>query len=184
MFSSSSYAESPLFAEFRRLEQEFDEFLTGWAPWTGGIRSLPAGTFPAINVGSNPDSLVVLDSFSDPGSFGTATRTISFGTALDDRDQNVWIRVAALDAATGSGSRDTFGIDNFELSYHASGMLAPIPLRMTRSGGNAILSWSNSAFALQAAPTARGTYTNVPGATNPYTNPITGIQKFFRLKAN
>lgn len=59
MFSSSSYAESPLFAEFRRLEQEFDEFLTGWTPWAGGIRSLPAGTFPAINVGSNPDSVIV-----------------------------------------------------------------------------------------------------------------------------
>ncbi len=59
MFSSSSYAESPLFAEFRRLEQEFDQFFTGWMPWTGGIRSLPAGTFPAINVGSNPDSVTV-----------------------------------------------------------------------------------------------------------------------------
>lgn len=59
MFSSPSYAESPLFAEFRRLEQEFDEFLTGWAPWTGGIRSLPAGTFPAVNVGSSPDSVTV-----------------------------------------------------------------------------------------------------------------------------
>lgn len=59
MFSSPSYAESPLFAEFRRIEQELDEFFTGWTPWTGGIRSLPAGTFPAINVGSNPDSVTV-----------------------------------------------------------------------------------------------------------------------------
>jgi HSP20 family protein len=59
MFSALSYSESPLFAEFRRLEQEFDELFGSWTPWTGGIRSLPAGTFPAINVGSNPDSVVV-----------------------------------------------------------------------------------------------------------------------------
>ena len=59
MFSSSSYAESPLFAEFRRLEREFDEFFMGWSPWAGGIRSLPAGTFPAVNVGSNPHSVTV-----------------------------------------------------------------------------------------------------------------------------
>ena len=59
MFSNPSYTESPLFGEFRRLEQEFEELLTGWAPWTGGIRSLPAGTFPAINIGSNPDSVTV-----------------------------------------------------------------------------------------------------------------------------
>jgi len=59
MFSTLSYSESPLFAEFRRLEQQFDELFGGWTPWTGGIRSLPAGTFPAINVGSNPDSATV-----------------------------------------------------------------------------------------------------------------------------
>lgn len=59
MFSSSSYAESALFAELRRFEQEFDELFTAWTPWTGGIRSLPSGTFPAINVGSNPDSVTV-----------------------------------------------------------------------------------------------------------------------------
>jgi len=59
MFSNPSYTESPLFGEFRRLEQEFEELLTGWAPWTGGIRSLPAGTYPAIIIGSNPDSVTV-----------------------------------------------------------------------------------------------------------------------------
>jgi HSP20 family protein len=59
MFSSLGYSESPLFAEFRRLEQQFDELFGAWTPWAGGIRSLPAGTFPAINVASNPDSVIV-----------------------------------------------------------------------------------------------------------------------------
>jgi uncharacterized repeat protein (TIGR03803 family) len=59
---------------------------------------------------------------------------------------------------------------------------APIPLNIQLSGNQVILNWTNPAFALQAAPIATGTYTNVPNATNsPYTNPITGPQTFFRL---
>lgn len=59
MFTSFRYTESPLFSEFQRLEQQLDEFFTGSTPWAGGIRSLPPGTFPAINVASTADSVMV-----------------------------------------------------------------------------------------------------------------------------
>jgi hypothetical protein len=49
-------------------------------------------------------------------------------------------------------------------------------------GGTTVLSWNDPTFALQAAPAASGTYTNIPGATSPYTNTLTGSQRFFRLK--
>lgn len=55
----SYYSDSPLLAQFRRLEQELDEAFGGSTPWSGGIRSLPPGTFPAINVGSTEDGLTV-----------------------------------------------------------------------------------------------------------------------------
>lgn len=55
----SYYSENPLFAEFRRLEQELDEVFGSGTPWTGGIRSLPPGTFPAINVAGTDDSVAV-----------------------------------------------------------------------------------------------------------------------------
>ncbi len=55
----SVYSESPLLAQFRRLEQELDEVFGSATPWTGGIRSLPPGTFPAINVGSTEDQVTV-----------------------------------------------------------------------------------------------------------------------------
>jgi HSP20 family protein len=58
MFTSFRNRESPLFSEFQRLEQELDEFFTG-TPWAGGIRSLPPGTFPAVNVASSTDSVSV-----------------------------------------------------------------------------------------------------------------------------
>jgi len=53
------YSESPLFAQFRRLEQELDEVFGSPTPWSGGIRSLPPGTFPAINVGSTEEGVTV-----------------------------------------------------------------------------------------------------------------------------
>jgi HSP20 family protein len=59
MFGRLTYSENPLFADFRRLEQELEQIFGDSTPWTGGIRSLPAGTFPAVNVGSTGDSVTV-----------------------------------------------------------------------------------------------------------------------------
>jgi HSP20 family protein len=59
MFTSFRNLESPLFREFQRLEQELDEVFAGAMPWAGGIRSLPPGTFPAINVASSTDAVTV-----------------------------------------------------------------------------------------------------------------------------
>lgn len=59
MFSRLTYSENPLLDPFRRLEQELDEVFGGATPWTGGIRSLPPGTFPTINVGTTDESVTV-----------------------------------------------------------------------------------------------------------------------------
>ncbi len=60
----------------------------------------------------------------------------------------------------------------------------PIPLNISFNGTAVILSWTNPVFSLYAAPLATGTYTNVPNATSPYTNAITGSQQFFELLSN
>src|SRR5690349_14118533 len=57
MFASFTTRESPLFGEFQRLEQQLDELFGGATPWAGGIRSLPPGTFPAVNVAGSADSV-------------------------------------------------------------------------------------------------------------------------------
>jgi hypothetical protein len=36
----------------------------------------------------------------------------------------------------------------------------------------------------ESAPAITGTFTNMPGATSPCTNPITGSQQYFRLISN
>jgi hypothetical protein len=59
--------------------------------------------------------------------------------------------------------------------------IAPIPLTFERAANRIILRWNDPSFNLQASPTTSGTFTNVPGATSPYTNTITGPAHFFRL---
>lgn len=80
----------------------------------------------------------------------------------------------------GSGDNGTA----FSLSF------AP-QLTIAAFGSNVVLSWpsdfagfSYAGYVLQSAPTSTGTFTNISGATSPYTNPITGAQKFFRLISN
>lgn len=59
MIASFGSIQAPLLREFQRLEQELDELFAGATPWAGGIRSLPPGTFPAVNVASSADSVSV-----------------------------------------------------------------------------------------------------------------------------
>lgn len=60
---------------------------------------------------------------------------------------------------------------------------APTPesLQIAVSGGNAVLTWTSPLFNLQASPSVTGTYTNIPGATSPYSYPISGGERYFRL---
>jgi hypothetical protein len=57
----------------------------------------------------------------------------------------------------------------------------PVRLLVQRLGDQVVLNWTNAAFGLQSAPTLSDVFTNVLGATSPYTNPISGGSQFFRL---
>jgi hypothetical protein len=57
-----------------------------------------------------------------------------------------------------------------------------IPLAITRIGNNVVVTWTNAVFKLQASPTATGTYTNIAGASSPFTNSFGGQQLYFRLR--
>ena len=55
----------------------------------------------------------------------------------------------------------------------------PVSARVDSNG--LVLSWINSQYTLQAAASMSGPFTNVPGATSPYTNIPSDAQAFFRL---
>jgi uncharacterized repeat protein (TIGR03803 family) len=60
----------------------------------------------------------------------------------------------------------------------------PIALNVQVTGGTVVLSWTTSAFSLQSAPSLGGPFSNIAGATSPYTVSTTNSQQFFRLQAN
>lgn len=49
--------------------------------------------------------------------FSNNTINVAFGTALDNKSTPVWIRIAALTASTGTGTRPSTAIDDFNLSW-------------------------------------------------------------------
>lgn len=64
-------------------------------------------------------------------------------------------------------------------------------LTITPSEAGVVLTWPTNyagfdypGFTLQSAPASTGTFTNLPIATSPYTNPIAGAQQYFRLISN
>jgi hypothetical protein len=131
-------------------------------------------------VGNSPASFTTLGAFTDPGGFGATRQTFSLGPDANNQGNNLWIRFVALTNAVGGGTRDTFGLDNFALNYNG---LPPVRLSIDQIGTNVVVRWTNAGFNLQSAPSVTNTFTNVPSATSPYTNPTTGNRKFFRLKS-
>jgi HSP20 family protein len=59
MFGRFTSSQNSLLDEFWRLQQEMDELLGDGASSSGGIRSLPRGSFPAINVIQTPEEVQV-----------------------------------------------------------------------------------------------------------------------------
>jgi uncharacterized repeat protein (TIGR03803 family) len=105
--------------------------------------------------------------------------TLTSGTNNDGANPSAFL---VLSANTLYGTTPFGGIGGSGTLFAFS---LPVPdLNIQLINSAAVLNWSNSIFSLQAAPAVAGVYTNVPGATSPYTNSINGSQKFFRLQAN
>ncbi len=86
----------------------------------------------------------------------------------------------AIRSASAASAADSFEISRVLVEVVDAAPVS-IPLAISKSGNNVTLTWANSAFNLQAAPSVTGTYTNVPGATSPYTIPAGGAERYFRL---
>jgi hypothetical protein len=108
--------------------------------------------------------------YNGPGNGLDAGRAV----ALDDSG-NVFV--------TGESYGGSSSTDYVTIKYLAAA-LAPILLRHQIVGNLIELRWTNAAFSLQAAPDVQGNYTNIIGATSPYTTSLSGTQRYFRLVGN
>ncbi len=91
-------------------------------------------------LGAAPTSFVDLGTWADPGTFGTTPLTLTgFGTALDNQ-ADVFLRVVALSGSTGSGNRDSVGVDNVVISGGTSASGLSGTLGSSVVGGTATFS--------------------------------------------
>jgi trimeric autotransporter adhesin len=72
--------------------------------------------------GATPTAFTALASGTGTTSntFGSTRITANFGTALDNQTGPVWIRIVALAASNGGGSRPSSAIDNFSLAWQGN----------------------------------------------------------------
>jgi hypothetical protein len=148
-------------------------------------------------VGSTP-VFTTLGIFPDPANFFSSTRQ-NYTLGPDASNQsNLWIRFVALSPATGSGSRDTFGIDNFSLSWTTNGMSAkPVITGIMVGNGQVQVDFAAGSsdgpevFFLQTALDACGPFSDAgagakivqrnPGSFRA-TNSVTASQQFYRIR--
>ena len=73
-------------------------------------------------------------------------------------------------------------IDNYKLERL---YVATPPLNVQIVGNNVVVTWAQpgtGSAKLQSSTTVNGAYTDVLGATSPYTNAISGAPKYFRTQ--
>ena len=129
------------------------------------------GYVSAVGARENPQSVGIYD-----------INALSFDKPID-REFFAGSTAGANVQATGQTAVDVAGGRIFSLSTGA-GILAVKyagMLSITKDGANRIVSWPTTNAVLQSATDVSGPYTDVSGATTPYTN-TTGTVNFYRLR--
>jgi hypothetical protein len=111
----------------------------------------------------------------------------NFALRLVTEFQSTAVGGVADYVATTSANYSTAGTIRFDwlnVFANPTNLITRVPLTVQLIANKVVVSWPGAGFLLQAAPVVTGTYTNITGATSPYTNTYTGSQRFFRLKSN
>ena len=114
---------------------------------------------------------------SPANSFVIGQTYVEFTGVSPDTNGNITINWGAVNnVGTGfSGEGNFNGLQLVKVSA------SPAVLSISHSGTNVVISWLPTGGSLLASPTVNGTYTNIPGATSPFTNAISGPTLFYRV---
>jgi uncharacterized delta-60 repeat protein len=146
------------------LDPNGNVFVTGYFTDSSGI------AFDLATVAySNDGTWLWTDTYNGP-----ANNDDSGNAIAPDRSGNVFV--------TGY-SRATNGYADIVLLKYSTTLVSP-PLQVQRTANPMVLSWANTLFSLQSATSLSSTFTNIPGATSPYSNSLSGSPRYFRLRGN
>jgi hypothetical protein len=165
---------------FKNLSLAFDITRSATGPGTFALQySTNGATFTPFGT-----TFLILTNGTGFPSWNTTTTYSAYAVSFDlssvtalNNAPVIYFRL--VDDTDPTSSSGTLRVDNFLVSGTPAVLSAL--LNIQRVGNNVMLTWNDSAFALQAAPSATGAYTNVPGAASPYAEPIGNQQKFYRL---
>ena len=133
-----------------------------------------------ISLGTGTSDDIVTIAYSNAGAALSMNRYTSgrnyssqANAIATDRSGNILV--------AGSSEKATGGYVFTVIKY--SGVGAPLLVLQSLSR-TVMLSWADPGFTLQAADRIPGVFTNVPGATSPFTNFSSAPQQFYRLRSN
>jgi hypothetical protein len=76
-------------------------------------------------------------------------------------------------------------LDNLKIGTEFSDVapitVTPVPLNISKTGGNVTLTWADGSFSLQSSVNVTGPYTTISGAASPFTTNTLNSTTFFRL---
>jgi streptogramin lyase len=153
--------------------------------WGDGTSDSLTITNAAANASTNLNTVVVTNSVTVTNSL-TISNTAAIGTNGNDGAYTI-IGVHNYTAITNFPVTITVtdsGNDVATASVLLRTGIQPIPLHAAIAAGNVVLSWPGTNFVLLSATNLAGPWSVVPGASSPYTNLISGPQRFFELKSN
>jgi uncharacterized protein len=101
----------------------------------------PRSTTWTVDYKVGTGNFTPLGTYTDPGVFGSTTLSTgsslsAFGTDINNQSNPVQIRISALSGSTGSGNRDSFGIDDFQLTYNTTPPTSSAGVTITESGSS------------------------------------------------
>jgi len=152
--------------------------------------------------GLEPGSLMRATDGNFYGTTRTGTGNAKDGTIFKATPDGVLTSLFSFNGTNGANPRsaplvqtaeNTFygttysgGASNRGTVFHFTITPAPPPVHIDFQllNNQLVLSWTNANFNLQSAPALIGPFANVPAATSPYTNALTGPQQFLRLKGD
>jgi uncharacterized repeat protein (TIGR03803 family) len=82
------------------------------------------------------------------------------------------------------GTTDSGGTNEEGIVFALTLFPPPVPLLIRSINKGVVLSWADASLSLYSATNLTVAFTKVLGATSPYTNAATGVQKFFQLQGN
>ena len=116
----------------------------------------------------------------------SSSKSLKVSWQFTESLDTMWLRLMASGSKTPNPQVDLAQPIEFRLLLPPPGWspVKPSPgtINIALASPNVVLTWTNTSAILQCAGIVTGTYTNIDGATSPYTNAAAGT-KFFRLRS-